>query len=309
MSAITFNLSALPNLGLARSSELGALLKTNLKVGSVPQQLKNPARNINPVQNFTSNILSTQNNKVQLARKEAADNPWFPNSQSDANPRDYQAEDRKKLMGPAFKRIDNLIKSSAYGRLKSNSAIVGKALGAKRDIGDIKGATAAFTREPSYYVPNRDGRGTITLSPTILLKDSKPEVGALALIHEATHAAESAANPKYPTNIAFPIQSEVKAFEEQLKLYKEFRPKLVDAGGNPRQELNEFDKSLVKDTELLYRLQKTGGSAAIQKEIESWPHYQNIPGRNDKIYLPGGVTIPKFDLPEIKIPAGALPHL
>jgi hypothetical protein len=309
MSVITFNPSAFSDQGFVRSSEVDALMETTLKRGVTAKQIQNSGSNIKTAQYSASTDLPTEKNKLQLARKEAAPNPWFPNSGGDANPRDYQLEERKKLMGPAFERINNVIKNSAYARSKSNSTVVDKALNAKRDIGDIEGATAAFTRDLSYYVPNRDGRGTITLTPTILLKDSKPEIGALALVHEATHATESAANPTYPQNKPFPIQSEVKAFVEQLKLYKELRPKLVDADGNPRKELNEFDKAFVKDTELLYRLQKSGGFAAIQKEIETWPSYQNLPGRKDKIYLPGGFTIPKIDLPDFKIPPGALPNL
>jgi hypothetical protein len=225
---------------------------------------------------------------------------------------DNEAAERARATAPALERVEDVIRKSAYGKDSSRYGGSDRA-SARTVVVPSADASARFRRFSDAESPggvNKTGAGNIWISPGLVTAGSKPEVAALAIVHERTHAEQAAKNPTRPLSQKGSIQEEVQGFEQQLKLYKELRPKLINADGAPVKGLNPEEKQLVEDTEQLYRLQKSGGSAAIKKEIETWDAYQSVPGRSDRIYLPGGIVvpIPKLNKPDyVPISPEALP--
>jgi hypothetical protein len=207
---------------------------------------------------------------------------------------------RNNAAGPALKRIEDVIDKSAYGKdpLRYGGA---STTNTPTIVVSSADALARFRRNSDAESPggvNKTGAGKIWVSPAFVQPGSKPEVGALVMVHERTHAEQFAKNPKVPLNKQLPIQAEVQGFEQQLKLYKELRPKLINTNGAPIKGLSIMERQTVLDTERLYQAQRFGGSAAIKKEIKTWDAYKDIvdldferkhkptPGPSDRTLVP-----------------------
>jgi hypothetical protein len=201
----------------------------------------------------------------------------------------------------SVRAAENVIKNSAFGRAPENAELVRNAIGSNVKVvaGMGEGQYGQLVRKPDLdyprVIPNMTGEAKIIINPDVL---KNPKLAACVILHESVHQAQLWANPRASKETLTTIQSEVKAYAVEMKLWKELRGEFIDKSGNPKQGLTSFEQAIVRSNEKIYRAQQRGGDAGIKNEIRSYPVYRDVidldferkhkpqPGPSDRSLVP-----------------------